>query len=229
MTSQVTGRPSRLRPSDEVQGAGCRQVREVEPRARHVPNDVREQREVARDRGLLGRRRPAAQPEDRRDVALVRLGARRQRRLLGVLDDRQPERSRIRERVPHQRRRGDRCTVVAEPDDPCIGQLAEGGEASRRHARRDRAPGERSDRRSGRGRGRADPREDRRVVERRRRVRHRADRREPAVRRPPPARTRSSRRPRCPARAGGRGGRRTRAPRPPRGRRSRPPRPRRAR
>ena len=70
----------------------------------HVADDLGEDREVAGDGGLLGRGRPAPQPEDRRDVAVVRLGAVGQRRILGMVDDRQPERAGVGERVAQERR-----------------------------------------------------------------------------------------------------------------------------
>ena len=92
----------------------------------HVADDVGEDREVARDGGLLGRGRPAAQPEDRRDEAVVRLGAVGQGRVLGMVDDRQPERARVGERVPQDRRRSGPARRRREnPTTPGVGQLAE--------------------------------------------------------------------------------------------------------
>ena len=53
------------------------------------------------------RRRPAAQPEHGRHVALVRLGAGGQRQVLGMIDDRQAQRTRIGERRSEDRARSE--------------------------------------------------------------------------------------------------------------------------
>ena len=114
VTSQVTGRPAafaapdvreRRRRSRRGSGGGGRRARRATTSARIAI--------VAGDRRRLGRRRPAAQAEHGRDDALVRLGALGQRRILRVVDDRQPERARVGERVAEQRRRADRRAVVA--------------------------------------------------------------------------------------------------------------------
>ena len=100
----------------------------MQPGARHVTQHVGQDRDVPRDGHLLGRGRPAAQPQHGRHEAVVRLGALGQRRLLGVLDDRQPERARVGQRGPQDRRRPDRRPVVREADDARVGKLAERGE-----------------------------------------------------------------------------------------------------
>jgi hypothetical protein len=170
-----------LGPPDEIERARGGEMRQVEPRARDIADDVGEERQVAGDRGLFRGGRPAAQPQHGRDVAIVRLGADGERRVLRVLHDRQPERTRVRERVAHHRCGGDRRAVVAEPDDPGVRQLAQCRERLAGSTRRDRAPGERAHRRPGLRRGGCHLRQHGRIVEGRRRVRHRADRREPAV------------------------------------------------
>ena len=91
---------------------------------------VGEDREVARDGRLLGRGRPAAQAEHGRDEPVVRLGALGQADVLGMVDDRQPERARVSQRCPQDRRRPDGRPIVREPDDAGIGELAERRELS---------------------------------------------------------------------------------------------------
>ena len=103
--------------------------------------------------------------------------------VLGVVDDRQPERARVGERRAQDRGRPDRRPVVREPDDAGIGQLAERGQPLPSPADRHGPVRQQLDRRpGGDGRG-ADAREHSRLVEGGCRVRHRADRREAAVRR----------------------------------------------
>ena len=99
----------RLRPADQIERPGGREVGQVQPGARHVA--------ARRRRGPPGRARPPSprpptgqprRPEDRRDEAVVRLGAVGQGRVLGVIDDRQPERAGVGQRRPQDRRRADR-------------------------------------------------------------------------------------------------------------------------
>ena len=171
----------RLGAADEIQRRARRQVREVEPSARHIAEHVLEDREVTGDGRRFGRDRPAAQTEDRRDETVVRLGALGQARFLGVVDDRQPERARVGQRRPQDRRGPDRRPVVGEPDDAGIGQLAERRQPLPCPPDRHRAVRQQLDRRARRdGRG-SHPCQHTRLVQARRRVGHRADRREPAM------------------------------------------------
>ena len=172
-----------LRAADDVDRLGGGEVRQVEARARDLVDDPREDGEVARDGRLLGGRRPAAQPEDRCDEPLVGLGVRRERRLLGMLDDRAPEHPGIPERVREEHARLHRRAVVGEADDARVDELAERGEALPSPAGGDRADDLELDRRPGGGRGRADERDGPRGVGRGGRVRHDADARVAAVRR----------------------------------------------
>ena len=99
------GRGRARRPSRRASGGAARRARRATTSAR-----------IARSRATAAAsaaRRPAAQPEDRRDEPVVRLGAVGQRRVLGVVDDRQPERARVGQRVPQDRRGPDRRPVVA--------------------------------------------------------------------------------------------------------------------
>ena len=153
----------------------------MEPGARHVTEDIGKDRQVARDGRLLGGGRPATQPEHGRDEAVVRLGPLGQRELLGVVDDRQPERAGIRERRAQDRGGSHRRAVVREADHPRVGQLAERRQSLPSSPDRHRPMRQQLDRRPGRGRGGPDPGEDARLVEGRRRVRHGADRGEAAV------------------------------------------------
>ena len=57
-----------------------------------------EKREIAGHRALLGRSGPATQPEHGRDESVVRLGALGEGEVLGMVDDRQPQRPGIRQR-----------------------------------------------------------------------------------------------------------------------------------
>ena len=99
-------------------------MRQVQPRAWHIAHDIGEHRQVAGHGGLLGRGRPAAQPEHGRHEPVVRFRALGQRRVLGMVDDRQPEHARVGECVAQDRRRAHRRPVVREPDDARVGQLA---------------------------------------------------------------------------------------------------------
>ncbi len=153
----------------------------MEPRRRHVANDLGEDREVPGDSGLFGRGRPAAEPEDRRDEAVIRLRAIGLGRVFGVVDERQPERPRIGERAPEQRRGADARSVVGEADDTRIRQLAQRCQCLAATPRGDRPVRQRPHRRTCRAGSGADTGQDRRIVERRRRVRHQADGREAAV------------------------------------------------
>jgi hypothetical protein len=184
MRRHVTGdrQAGGLRPSDEVERAGRREVRHVEASARHVPDHVGEDREIARDDRLLGRGRPSAEPQDGRDEPLVRLRAGRERRLLRVLHDRAAEHPGIPEGVREQHRPPDGRAVVAESHDPGVDHLPERREALAGAPGRHRPDDlERDGRPRRRGR-RADESHRRGAVDRRRRVGHRADAGEAAVR-----------------------------------------------
>ena len=174
----------RLRAADEVQAAPRREVREVEPGARHVAQDVGEDREVARDGHLLGRGRPAAQTEDRRDEPVVRLGALGQAEVLG---DGRRSAARARPRRP-ARPAGSARTGPAprrrrtrpRPHRPARRARPAAPLPARPSPRRARAarPASREATRGG-----PDPARTPGSSRARRRVRHRADRREAAVRR----------------------------------------------
>ena len=125
MTSQVTGSPAAFARADVVQRGRRGHVRQVEPGARHVPHDIRQDRDRSGHRAGLGRHRPAPEAQHRRDVPLGGLGALGQGGVLGVVDDRQSQRPRVDERVAQDRRRAYRGAVVGEADDARIGQLAE--------------------------------------------------------------------------------------------------------
>ncbi len=181
----------RLGSTDELQGPCGRDVGQVQTGARHVPKDVGQDGQVARDGHLLGRGRPAAQTEDGRDETVVRLGAVGQGRLLGMVDDRQSERARVGERRPQDRGGPHRRSVIREPDHARVGQLAERRQSLPCPPDRHRPVREQLDRRAGGDGGRPDLRQDAGLVEGRCRVRHRADGREPAMgRRGQPARHR---------------------------------------
>ena len=105
VTSHVTGRPAALACRTELERARRRDMGQVQPGARHVADDIGKDREVARDRGLLGRIGPAPETEDRGHEPVVRLRAGRQPGVLGMVDDRQPERARVGHRGPQDRRR----------------------------------------------------------------------------------------------------------------------------
>jgi hypothetical protein len=170
-----------FRGADERQCSRGGDVGEVQASAGHVADDLGEDRQVPCDRRGLGRRGPATQPEHGRNESLVRLRAIGLRVVLGMVDDRQPEGAGVREGVAQDRRRPNRRSVVGEPDDPGVGQLAE---------RRQRLAGpsdchgavcQQLDGRAGGRRGRADQCQDARLIDGRRRVGHRADGGESAV------------------------------------------------
>ncbi len=164
-----------LGPADELERTGRRDMGQVQPGARHVADDIGEDREVARDRRLLGGIGPALEAQHGRDEPVVRLGATGEGAVLGVIDDRQPQRPGVGERGPQDRRRRHRRAVVAEPDDAGVGQLAERGERLPGPPGGHRPVREELDGRVRRDRGGPDPRQDGRLVERGGRVRHRAD------------------------------------------------------
>ena len=117
VTSQVTGRPAAFAARTGVERGRRGDVRQVQPRTRHLADDAVEDRDRTRDRGRLRGDRPALEAEDRRDVPVGRLGALGERHVLRVVDDRQAERARVRERAA-QDRAPDRRAVVAEPTTP---------------------------------------------------------------------------------------------------------------
>ena len=83
--------PGGLRPADRVERAGGREVGQVEPGARARRAGRRPgPRSPARPRQPPPATGQPCSPSTRRDVALVRLGAGGQGRVLGVLDERQP-------------------------------------------------------------------------------------------------------------------------------------------
>ena len=94
----------------------------------NVAKDVGEDGQIPCHRHLLGRRRPAAEAQHGRHEPVVRLGVDGQRRLLGVVDDRQPEGARVGERSPQDGRRPDRRPVIGEADDARVGELTESGQ-----------------------------------------------------------------------------------------------------
>ena len=140
MTSQVTGRPAAFaRRTCSIEAAVDRCVRWSRA-AGTSRDDLGEERDVARDGARFGRGRPTLEPEHRRDQPVVRLGAGRQGELLRVLDERQPEHAGVGERVPEQLRVLDRRAVVAEPDDPGVGELRRAAQAAPLPARAVAAP-----------------------------------------------------------------------------------------
>ena len=149
VTSQVTGRPAGLRPPDELERLGRRQVGQVEPRPRLVGQASAR---IARSRATAAASAATGQPlqpEHGRDEPLVRLGAVGQRRVLGVVDDRPAEHPGVDQRVAQDRRRADRRAVVAEADRAAVGQLAERGQRLARPPDADGAVGQDLDRRAG--------------------------------------------------------------------------------
>ena len=88
----------------------------------HPRAGVPRQQGVARDDRLLGCPRPARQTEPGRIGALVRDGADREPRLLGVLGDQHAQAARVLKRAPHDQRIVDADAVVGEHPhltDPC--------------------------------------------------------------------------------------------------------------
>ena len=118
VTSQVTGRPA----------AFARRTRSSAPavetcvRCRRAPGTSRmTSARIARSRATAASSAAAGQPfrpEHGRDEAVVRLGAVGERRLLGVVDDRQAEHPGVGQRVPEQRPRRNRRPVVARSPRP---------------------------------------------------------------------------------------------------------------
>ncbi len=176
------GQPGRLGPAHGGQRPGGREMGEMQPGTRCVGAHGVEDGDGALGRGDLARRRPPLQAEDRRDDAFARLGTRRERGVLDVLDDRESQHARVQERVAEQGRALHRRTVVGEPDDAGVGELTEGRESLPGPSDGHSAMGQQLHRRAGGGGGPGDPGEDARLVRGRGRVRHRADGREAAMR-----------------------------------------------
>ncbi len=153
----------------------------MEPCSRLVAEHVGEDREIPGDRRRLGRPRPAAQAEDRRDEPLGRLGARGLLGVLGMVHDGQPEHPGIEQRLAQQRPGSDRCAVVREADDPGVGQLAERGQGLAGPVCAHRPVRQHRDGRPGRGRRGSNALHHARLVRGRRRVGHRADHGEAAM------------------------------------------------
>ncbi len=135
MTSAVTSMPRRLGPPDDLDRAGRRDVAHVQPGP-----DVPGEQHVAGDDRLLGDGRPAAQPENRGDRALVHLGVLGQPRLLGVLGDDSVERLDVLQGPTHEDCVADAPAVVGEDPDTGrrVGHRAELGEPLPREAHRHR-------------------------------------------------------------------------------------------
>ena len=131
---------ARLRVADQLERRGRGDMRQVEPRAGDVARRPRRgSRSPARPR--LDSAAPG-QPRSPRIVATSPSFASApsvRRRVLGMVDDRQPERARVRQRVAQDRRGADRRPVVAEPDRAGVRQLADRGEGLPRPAGRHRA------------------------------------------------------------------------------------------
>ena len=147
-----------LRAPDEVQrrGRSTRGSGAAGRPARRAATSAR----TARSRATAAASAAAGQPRSPRTVATnpsfasapsVRLD------VLGVVDDRQPERARVGQRRPQDRRRPDRRPVVGEPDDAGIGQLAERRQPLPCPPDRHRAVRQQLDRRPGRDRRRPAP------------------------------------------------------------------------
>ena len=133
------------------------------------------EREVPRDRRLLRRRGHPRKAEPGGDRALVHDALRREREILRMLDDEQPERARVLEGVPEEPRVFDGRAVVRERDRARRGELHEIGELFPPPSARDRRDREHA-RAAGRGRAREELGHEARRVDRRLGVRHRADR-----------------------------------------------------
>ena len=144
--------------------------------AGYVAQDVGKDRQIPCHRHLLGRRRPAAEAQHGRHEPVVRFRIDGQRRLLGVVDDREPEGARIGERGPQDGRRPNRRPVIGEADDARVGELTEGGQLVPCPTGRDRAVGQQLDRRPTGRRGGMDLGEHAGLVQGGCRVRHGADR-----------------------------------------------------
>ena len=125
VTSQVTGQAGGLRRADVRERRRRGHVGEVQSGAGHVRDDVREDRDRPGDGARLAGDRPAAQAQHGGDVALGRLGARGQGRVLGWSMIGQPQRPGIGERVAQQRGGMDRGPVVGEARDAGVGELAQ--------------------------------------------------------------------------------------------------------
>ena len=120
---------ARLRPADDLDRAGGRDVADVQARA-----DVLGEQHVAGDDRLLGDRRPAAQPEHAGQRALVHLRVLGEPRLLRVLRDDAVERLDVLERAAHQHGVVHALAVVAEHPHP--GGASRPWRRARRAARR---------------------------------------------------------------------------------------------
>ena len=149
VTSQVTGRPATFARPDEVERRRRRHVRQVQARARHVPDDVGEDRDRRATEPASAATGQPLQPEHGRDEPVVRLGALGERGVLGVIDDRQPERTRVGERVSQER--GATGRAIRRPRSPRPRHRP-----ARRAARASRRPA-RPSRRRGRGRATGEP------------------------------------------------------------------------
>ena len=114
--------------------------------AGYVAQHVGEDGQVACHRHLLGGRWPAAEAQHGRHEPVVRFRIDGQRRLLGVVDDREPEGTRVGERGAQDGRRPNRRPVIGEADDARVGKLTEGGQLVPRPPGRDRAVGQQLDR-----------------------------------------------------------------------------------
>ena len=121
MISQLHGQPAGLGPPHEFQGTGRGDVGEVQSRAWGCLGRTRGgYRHIWPDRYLLRRRGPAAQTQDRRHEAVIRLGAIGQGRVLGMVGRSLQVRARPR-RPRHcaagPRPDSNRCPIVREADD----------------------------------------------------------------------------------------------------------------
>jgi hypothetical protein len=140
--------------------------------------------DVTNHHDLLGLARNPLETETGAHDPLVHRSSARQRRLLAMIGDRDPERSRVLERGAHEVRAHHRAAVVAHRDRPGPHHLAEFGQRLPLLSHRDRA--DRMDSRPPGALRLADDEADGRlIVGDRLGVRHRADSREAARRRRP--------------------------------------------
>ena len=116
MTSAVTRTPAAFAARSTATVCGRRHVADVQPRP-----GLAGQRAVAGDDRLLRRRRPPGQPELRRDDALVRLRARGEPVVLGVLGDHRVERRGVLQRPAHDDGVVHAPAVVGEHPHPGAG------------------------------------------------------------------------------------------------------------
>ena len=126
MGSDVTGDVDTtiLRTPDRFQPGYRREVSDMQPAARLLREP-----DVALDDGQLCARGPSVESQPRCDRSGAHDGARRQRCVLGMLDERQAERRQVGEQAARNTPRGDRLSVVADAHDAHLSELTDLGHA----------------------------------------------------------------------------------------------------